>query len=68
MFRPKLDQPMHELRLAPRLLQDFQAAQRRQLNVKVAHFACPPANPIQHFQKFLLIPIAFGKELLQQRL
>ena len=68
MFNPKLDELLHELRLAPRFEWNFQAAQSDKLHVNVAHLSRPPTNPIEHLQQFLLIPVSSRDDFLQKNL
>jgi hypothetical protein len=48
VFFPKLDEVLHELGFPARFLRDFQAAQRGELDIDIAYFACPFAETVQH--------------------
>ncbi len=68
MFFTKLDQSLYELRLTAWLLRNFQAAKRRELYIDIAQFASTPADAVQHFQQFLLVPVSNREDLFEQRL
>jgi hypothetical protein len=67
-FCTKFDQCLHKLRLAARFLRNLQTAQGRKLHIHIAHLSRPLANAVQHFHDFLLITVATGNELFEQRL
>ncbi len=68
MFRTKLDQSVHELCLAAGFLRNFQTAQCRKLYVEIAYFARAFAEPVEHFQEFLLVAVAIRNHFLEQGL
>ena len=57
MLSAKLDQPVRQLRLAPRLLGNLQTAQCGELYVDIADLSCTLADSVQHFQQLLLVAI-----------
>src|ERR1039458_2196495 len=54
--------------LAAGCLSDLQAAQSGKWNIKIAYLTCTLANPVQHFEEFLLVAVAIGNDFFEQSL
>ena len=68
MLRAKFNQAVDELCFPAWLLKNFQAAQRGELDVNIAHFARTLTDSLQQFQQLFLITVAIGKNLFEQSL